>query len=34
MKAIDGGEINIRLGFPRQPRRPVIIEQNLGQTHS
>lgn len=34
MKAIDSGEINIRLGFPKQLRRPVIMEWNLGQTHS
>ena len=34
MKAIDGGEINIRLGFPKQPQRPVITERNLGQTPS
>lgn len=34
MKAIDSGEINIRLGFPKHPRRLGVTEQNLGQTHS
>ena len=34
MKAIESGEIDIWLGFPKQPPRPVITGWNLGQTHS
>lgn len=32
MKAIDSGEINTQLGFPKQPWKLVISEWNLGQS--